>query len=515
MIKFIFGPPGTGKTTTLLNIVNEELSQGTLPNEIGYFSFTQKAAKEAINRAVKKFNKKHKDFPYFKTLHALARFCLHLDKTSILQDDDYEEFSDLIGMHIYNPTSSLEEFGATLHDNEYLSLIDRYRVKQTSLEEEFKKHGHLDGGWQKLDKLDRGFKEFKRARTLFDFTDMLEGLIMEEDKIPSFKVLIIDEAQDLSFLQWKLVDKLIERSEKVYIAGDDDQAIYQWAGADVNALLSRANREGSIKDVLKQSYRIPASVHPYAISLINRNKNREPKIWNPCKEKGLIKFPNYKDLSLFKEGQWLLLAPTGYHLDKMCSDMRNQGIYFKRKGFFSVSQESIDAMFAWQKLQRGDRLFLDEVKLIYKYISSKTGLKWGAKKLLGVTEDETLTYEDLKGQHGLLISVETPWHAALDRMSEREQRMINSLLKKKEDLKKPPRITVSTIHGAKGGEADNVMLLTDISRKGLEEYYKNSEEMRRVFYTAMTRAKKQLHVVAPETEIEFGEIRYDHQKRQR
>lgn len=41
-------------------------------------------------------------------------------------------------MHIYNPTSSLEEFGATLHDNEYLSLIDRYRVKQTSLEEEFK-----------------------------------------------------------------------------------------------------------------------------------------------------------------------------------------------------------------------------------------------------------------------------------------------------------------------------------------------------------------------------------------
>ena len=42
--------------------------------------------------------------------------------------------------------------------------------------------------------------------------------------------------------------------------------------------------------------------------------------------------------------------------------------------------------------------------------------------------------------------------------------MINSLLKKKEDLKKPPRIAVSAIHGAKGGEADNVMLLTDISR---------------------------------------------------
>ena len=100
-------------------------------------------------------------------------------------------------------------------------------------------------------------------------------------------------------------------------------------------------------------------------------------------------------------------------------------------------------------------------------------------------------------------------------MSEKEQRMIQSLSKKNEDLTKPPRITVSTIHGAKGGEADRVMLLTDISRKGLEEYYRNGEEMRRVFYTAMTRAKQELYVVAPETESEFGEIRYDHQKRQR
>ena len=133
----------------------------------------------------------------------------------------------------------------------------------------------------------------------------------------------------------------------------------------------------------------------------------------------------------------------------------------------------------------------------------------------GATESETFTFDKLKGQYGLLVEKDTPWHVGLDRINEREERLIKSLLKKKEDLRKPPRITASTIHGAKGGEADKVMLLTDISRKGLDAYYKDAEEMRKVFYTGMTRAKQELHVIAPETEVEFGEIRYEHQKRKR
>ena len=51
-----FGPPGTGKTTTLLNQVDELLVSGMSPNEIGYFAFTRKAAHEARDRAVVRFN---------------------------------------------------------------------------------------------------------------------------------------------------------------------------------------------------------------------------------------------------------------------------------------------------------------------------------------------------------------------------------------------------------------------------------------------------------------------------
>ena len=64
MKTIVIGPPGTGKTTTLLNLVDKYLKE-TDPNKIGYFAFTQKAAYEARDRAMDKFNYSEDDLPYF------------------------------------------------------------------------------------------------------------------------------------------------------------------------------------------------------------------------------------------------------------------------------------------------------------------------------------------------------------------------------------------------------------------------------------------------------------------
>ena len=68
MKTIVLGPPGTGKTTTLLNLLEDYLKK-TDPNRIGYFAFTQKAANEARERAMERFNLSEDDLPYFRTLH--------------------------------------------------------------------------------------------------------------------------------------------------------------------------------------------------------------------------------------------------------------------------------------------------------------------------------------------------------------------------------------------------------------------------------------------------------------
>jgi DNA helicase-2/ATP-dependent DNA helicase PcrA len=78
-----------------------------------------------------------------------------------------------------------------------------------------------------------------------------------------------------------------------------------------------------------------------------------------------------------------------------------------------------------------------------------------------------------------------------------------ALLRRGVKLSQPPRIRLSTIHGAKGGEADHVLLLMDLSPKFAKEYARNPDNVHRLFYVGITRAKQTLHLVLPK-HIEKG-----------
>jgi DNA helicase-2/ATP-dependent DNA helicase PcrA len=92
---------------------------------------------------------------------------------------------------------------------------------------------------------------------------------------------------------------------------------------------------------------------------------------------------------------------------------------------------------------------------------------------------------------------------AFDKVGNRDKEFLRAIEVRGHNLNKDPRINLSTIHGAKGGEADNVILLTDLSRKAQEAMEKNSDDECRVFYVGATRARNQLHIIQPQRDGGF------------
>ena len=142
MKTIILGPPGTGKTTTLLNLVEDFLRAGTSIKKIGYFSFTKKAAYEAESRAEEKFKIDKKDIPYFRTLHSLAFRTLGIKKERMMKSRDYKDFGIKCGIPIKTAWYK-EDDGVFYSDNEYLQLINKARVKEVDVLDEYDNNEHL------------------------------------------------------------------------------------------------------------------------------------------------------------------------------------------------------------------------------------------------------------------------------------------------------------------------------------------------------------------------------------
>ena len=141
MKTIVLGPPGTGKTTTLLNEVDKYLKQ-TDPNRIGYFSFTQKAAYEARDRAMSRFNYTEKDLPYFRTLHSLAFQRLGLKKENVMQSRHYEDLGRKLKMKLDYHEYDNNESGLFSTNSDALRIIQLAKLKGIKPEEQYNLQQH-------------------------------------------------------------------------------------------------------------------------------------------------------------------------------------------------------------------------------------------------------------------------------------------------------------------------------------------------------------------------------------
>jgi len=493
MKTIILGPPGTGKTTTLLNLVDEFIQQGIRPKQIGYFSFTKKAATEAATRAADKFNLDiDNDLSNFRTLHSYAFNQLGMTKEKMMGRDDYKEFGEKCGIPIKIAKFS-DSDGTFNSDNEYLTIINTAAVKRIDLLEYYdSRQNILDIERNTLFLLAEELKRFKKEKGLKDFNDLLLDYI-EKESTNSFKVLFIDEAQDLSLIQWEMVRKLWANAEKTYIAGDDDQAIFKWAGADVDHFIALKEEVNDIK-ILDQSYRIPGGpIHELSQRIISQVQNRFDKKYKPREEQGVLK--RYSDITQvdMSEGNWLVLSSANHFLDDAKDLCELQGWYYQFKGMNSVPLKLLLALNNWEHWRKGELLNHLEIKNIYEYLGSN--VLPGFQKGKTLHSDEKYTMQDCKDKHGLII--DKVWYESFEGLDTITENYIRNMRANGETLNKNPRIIMSTIHGAKGGEADKVLLMQDITNAALETFSYDPDELHRLFYTGATRAKRELHVLDP------------------
>lgn len=488
--KLILGGPGSGKTTRLLEVMERELENGCGPKEIAFVSFTVKATTEARQRAAKKFGVKEDEFDFMRTIHSMAFRMLHLSMNMTMKDDDWKAIGKRLGVNVTGEKVSLavleDEDDSRIAEGDVLIALDG--LARTTFRP-------LDDVWRERDptvpfQLLKDWvatsDDYRRRLGKVDYTDMLEMYLKKGRPVP-VKVAIIDEAQDLTPLQWKVVRKMFEKTERIFIAGDDDQAIFDFAGADTEEFLDLKHDE---REVLPVSHRLPTDLFALAANFVHQHvENRYEKDWSAKEgnERGKIEVVtlNHVEDDIFTSDEtWLLLARNSCFLKDMAKWLRELGLPFTYRGKPSVFPDDMKAIKAYGKWARGDRLKQTEAKAMMAKTSHPNRL---------VT---------------IAPSNPPPWSDVLTKIYPNYRRYYRKLIERYGTLDVKPNAHINTIHGVKGGEADHVVLRTDVTKKTSDgaDSDRGRDSEARVFYVGITRAKRSLRIVLPEGEYSYGPL---------
>ena len=474
MRRLILGPPGTGKTTTLLDLVDRYIGQGVPPDRIAFLAFTRAAASEAVARAVTRFNVPASSFPYFRTLHSLAYRMLGLGKHEVMSAVEWEQFADAQHLDLrieHRKPQYLWETPTNAHGpgNEALRCYQLARARCVTIEQEWMAGGYEAPLWF-VQRFVQALDAFKHERMLLDYSDFLDQLTSPLD----VDVVIVDEAQDLTQQQWRLLSRLSSRARDVIFAGDDDQAIYQWAGADLQELL----RTPWERRVLPLSYRLSQPVKDLAERIISKSAKRFDKVFRAAGHAGRVEALPVQEIEV-GEGSWLFLARTNAQASSMLGIARDSGRVYEHNGLRSTNTPAVKAVLAYQDLIHGRAI----------KVAAWDALKRHASTCAGVTHvglREVHPHALPAHVQEWLVRAE-PWYTALQ-IPLKEATYIRSLLRRGEKLDAPANVRVMTVHQAKGLEADNVVLFG----KQHKHTGANEEEEVRIWYVGATRARRRL-----------------------
>ena len=481
----LLGPPGTGKTEQLLRRIETAIADGIPLSQIGIFTFTRAARAEVVARLRRLTTD---ESTWVRTLHSACFRLLGVSRDDLLDPTQCRTGLADHGFCISDPSGvSLDDPLArriATSDDELLAAYDWGRARGLDIEVTAAQYpGYLDV--PRLRSLARSYANIKHDK--LDYTDLLIETI-ERGLSPDLPVLAIDEAQDLSPLQAQLVQLWSENAEHIFIAGDDDQTVYGFQGADPTWLLGLAAVARTT--ILTQSHRVPRRVHALAQSIIQQNTKRIPKEYAPADREGSVQHLSLPAaLDLAAEGvDALVLARSWDKLSRTRRYLLDTGIPFIERGrdhAGTYGSTSPALLRAAQAIAAGD--LPDLSAFAWSGLARLCGFRW-----LG-DRDRDRVVQRLQGGGGGFLE-------ALASLSATRRRNLQRVLHRNRTFP-DPTMGLGTIHGTKGREAHTVILIPDLARRCHDALYQGTQEQReaerRVLYVSLTRASERLVIAHP------------------
>lgn len=274
--------PGSGKTTVIVNRSGYMLHVcGINPYNILTLTYTKAAATEMKERFLRKFGTINGACPYFATINS---FCVSIMRVCARDKGIF------IPKLLENNESVIRQL-AIPRMPEYPSDSS---IKQ--LAQQIGKAKNEMATWEELADIknpDLDFQEFFRVYSLYlqdhNLMDFDDQLIMAHSLLQSypdilaraqqkFKYISLDEAQDTSLIQHKIVEMLVGKDGNIFMVGDEDQSIYAFRGAYPHALLNFKSTYNNAEILfMETNYRSDTKIVDTSNIFIKRNAQRNDK----------------------------------------------------------------------------------------------------------------------------------------------------------------------------------------------------------------------------------------------
>jgi superfamily I DNA/RNA helicase len=469
-----------------MELLEEELALGTRPDKIAFLTFTRAAREEALQRT----GRTEADFPYLRTIHAICYRQLGITQDQIVKPHDLRTFGKFLGVKLNGNTTDpwVEEFERTFdpptrddfllqanHCGRHRGILLKEALQEISLDVDFKY-----AVW-----FTKAYRNWKNMEGMLDYTDLLTQYL-DNGKPLDIDTIFVDEAQDLSSLQWEVVSKLGANAQRWFIAGDDDQAIFHWAGADATAF---QDLKVDMVETLDQSYRVSKAVHKAAMKVVGRIGTRLTKEYAPTESDGEVADIGYLRTHEFKDKTFVLFR-NHYRGQELARQLKEESVPFIGHGSPLYDAGVRTALLSWYKLIKNKEIPQAAARKVVKYCDPGF-LHLNIKKR--ITSQKTFKIED--------VFINRPqwheWSRIMHNLPGKDY--LESCARRVGFLNTArPNTELLSIHQSKGREAQTVIIDTEISRAVYDNLLTNPDDEHRVWYVGVTRAKEKLMFLLPD-----------------